>query len=123
MVDDPLAKQLAQSLAKESKSIQERMARADSVLGQGSRSPRKRNPKPESPKRRPKSWVHGTFSFRAPDHALLEDLQKRCLQAAHYANKSLLVRAGLFALAKLNSADLVRMVKSVEKPRPPKWTD
>jgi len=115
MADDPLTKQLDQSLTEETKSINERLARADSVLGQGSRPARKRKPKPPPPEKRRKSWVHGTFSFRAYDHALLEELQKRCLQSAHYASKSGLVRAGLHTLAKMNSADLVRAVKRVDK--------
>ncbi len=71
-----------------------------------------------SPARRDANAVRATFSFPPSDHALLGDLQARCLAASFQASKSELVRAGLHALAALPPDALREAIGTLNKYQP-----
>ena len=64
-------------------------------------------PAPRYPPRPPRQTViRDHFSFPPDDHALLAELQARCLQSGFAVTKSELVRAGLHILHSLPAAAL-----------------
>lgn len=99
---DPLGN-LGNSLAAESAALEQRFDTADRLAGA---------PPPAE------TAVRATFSFPRSDHALLADLQGRCLAASVQASKSELVRAGLHALAALPPEALCEAVGTLKKYRP-----
>ncbi len=97
--EDPLGN-LGRSLAAESAAVEQRFDTADRVAAA---------PPPAQ------TAVRATFSFPRSDHALLADLQARCLAASTQASKSELVRAGLHALAALPPEALREAIGTLQK--------
>ena len=97
---DPLGN-LGRSLAAESAAVEQRFDTADRLATPPA-----------------KTAVRANFSFPASDHALLADLQDRCLAASFQATKSELVRAGLHALAALPPEGLREAVGALKKYQP-----
>jgi len=106
---DPLVGNLGSSLAAESAALEQRFDTADRLAGA---------PLPAE------TAVRATFSFPRSDHALLADLQARCLAAQVQVSKSELVRAGLHALAALPPEALRAAVGTLKKYQPgrSRWT-
>ena len=116
MSKDPLGGALSKSLRDEGTAVDQRFARADSVLGGQGRELSARHAKPTPPKK--ERAIRDTFSFSEADYALLPELQQRCLQGQHSASKSEIVRAGLKALAQMKPKELLAAVAAVEKLKP-----
>ena len=116
MSKDPLSGALSRSLQDEDAAVEQRFARADSILGgqRGQRLARHAKPTP-TPKARA---VRATFTLAEADNKLLPALQQRCLEGRHSAARSELVRAGLQALAQMKPKDFLALVKGVEKLKP-----
>ncbi len=112
---------LTKSVKTEKESVQDRFARADSVLGTksgGGRTTQKsRAPVPKKPPVRPKI-VRDTFTIPEGDYALIAKVKKDCMKAGVEANKSEIVRAGLKLLAGMNQANLKQALGAVERLTP-----
>ncbi len=108
---DPVAN-LGRTLTDAAAAAERRFDDADRIMGG------------RSPARRDANAVRATFSFPPDDHALLADLQARCLAASFQASKSELVRAGLHALAALPQDALRETIDALTKYQPgrSRWT-
>lgn len=62
--------------------------------------------------------IRDSFTLPANDYDLIAKLQERALESRVYATKSELLRAGLHALAKMNTDEFIAVLKTVEKLKP-----
>ena len=112
---------LAKSVETEKEAIQDRFAKAESVLGTGSKAagtaPKSRVPGPKKAPRRPKI-VRDTFTIPEGDYALIAKIKKDCMKAGVEANKSEIVRAGLKRLAGMSQTQLKAALGAVERLTP-----
>ncbi len=119
MKKDPLSG-LAQSLQDENIAVEKRFEQANQLV-EAQRSPPQRQALDHQAAKKT-FLIRDTFSFPEFDHALLFQLQARCLEAGHHASKSELVRAGLKVLIQMNSTDLLSAARAVEKLKPGRST-
>jgi hypothetical protein len=94
---------LVSSLSSEKKAIESRFEKAESFLGS----------KPSIAEK--ESVIRDSFTMPTADYALLELIKARCLQVGKGVNKSEIVRAGLQALSKLSTDELVSAFDGVVK--------
>lgn len=116
MGKDPLSGALSRSLHAEDTAVEQRFARADSILG-GQGQQRGVLPATPSPPAKERA-VRATFTLAEADSELLPALQQRCLKGQHSAARSEIVRAGLRALAQMPAKEFLALVKGVEKLKP-----
>ena len=114
MGKDPLSGALSRSLQDEDTAVEQRFARADSILG-GQGKQRAVLPATPAPPPSKERAVRATFTLAEADSALLPALQQRCLEGRHSAARSEIVRAGLHALAQMQTKEFLALVKGVEK--------
>jgi hypothetical protein len=115
---------LAASLKQEEKAVaarvpsfDERLARADKALGVVPAA--STAAEPATPKAAPAAKkgegraVRDTFSMAREEFEMINDFRKRCAKLGHFANRSVVVRAGILALSRMNDADLLNAVTAV----------
>lgn len=129
-----LGSALAASIASESRSIEDRFAKADKLFGDRAPeaeqniptptlSPTKgvaaaKAPAPEVETKAPKEKViRDSFSFPPQEHQQIDDLLSDVLKQGIRSNKSEIMRAGLVALQKLSQEDRYKIIRSLEKPK------
>ena len=117
MGKDPLSGALSRSLQDEDTAVEQRFARADSILGGRQGKQRAVLPATPAPPSKERA-VRATFTLAEADSALLPALQQRCLEGRHSAARSEIVRAGLRALAQMQAKEFLTLVKGVEKLKP-----
>ncbi len=66
----------------------------------------------------PVKVIRDSFTLPEDDHQLIAQLQDRSLGLRIYSTKGEILRAGLHALAKMNSKDFLFYINSVEKLKP-----
>lgn len=124
---------LRKTVTAQKQAIDERFAKADSVLlGKASPAPAAA---PDAPVRgRPKVApppvvppteepkvelvIRDTFSMPPGDHGLIEQLRVRAAREGRNTNKSEVVRAGLHALSSLAPAQLTELLRRLEQVKP-----
>jgi hypothetical protein len=106
-----MKKALAASLMAEDKAVRNRFDRADTILGETTKSA-----EVSAPVIVP--VVRDTFTFPEADYALIAEIQDRCLRSATMINKSEIVRAGLKALTRMSDVELAEIVGGLTKVKP-----
>lgn len=109
---------LTKSVEQEREAVEDRFARAESILGNKEPARKKKvetikpapKPKPEKPK-----VVRDSFTLPEGDYKLITTIREKCLKFGFDANKGEIVRAGLRMLAELKADELRKAVESVER--------
>jgi len=108
---------LSKSIEQEREAVEDRFARAESILGKKEPARKKvaaikpaPKPKPEKPK-----VVRDCFTIPEADYNLITTIKEKCLKFGFDTNKGEIVRAGLKVLAELKADELRRAVESVER--------
>ncbi|NDY95050.1 hypothetical protein [Wenzhouxiangella limi] len=96
------------TLAEERDAVQERFSKADIALGNREKENTRRKNAPA------KKVVRDNFSMPEEDYALIEEIRQRLIREHALArNKSEVLRAGLIALTRMDSADLAEAISQV----------
>lgn len=73
---------------------------------------------PATVRRRGEPVVRDTYSMPKNEYDRINNFRQQCSQAGRFPNKSQIVRAGLLALSKLDTDNLIAAVTDVESLRP-----
>lgn len=96
---------LGPTLHEEEKSVDERFAKAETVLA------RKSAAKPPVQVK----VIRDSFTMPVSDHELITTIKKRCMSAGIDTNKSEILRAGLAALDGMNDKELSALFEGLTK--------
>jgi hypothetical protein len=110
MAERDMAVALSASLNSEERSITERIAKAEIILGG--------NQSLASAKRQREKIIRDGFSMPAGDHALIAAIQRTAMQAGFHMTKSEIFRAALRVLSTLSAEDLQSVYSSLERVKP-----
>lgn len=111
MAKKDLGSALGESLQAERATVNERIAKVETLLTGGQQIPEPvTEPEPKQNK-----VVRDGFSMPSNDYALIAELQDKMLELKMSATKSEVVRAGLHALNQLNAEDLQHIFTMLEK--------
>lgn len=100
-------------------SFDERLQRADKALGatQPAIAPVTPTPAPAAKKGEGRA-VRDAFSMTQNEYDTINDLRKRCAKRGHFANRSVIARAGILALARMSDDELLNAVGVVPSMTP-----
>ncbi len=101
------------SVEAEEQAVEDRFARADAYYKAKDGQQRREHPLSSQPKA-----VRDIFTMPPDDHALIAQIQKKCLQVGMAASKSQIVRAGLHALSHLSEVEVEALVAGLERLKP-----
>ena len=110
MAERDMTAALSASLNAEERSITERIAKAELMLGG--------NQDISSTKPQREKVVRDGFSMPAGDHALIETIQRTAMQAGFHMSKSEIFRAALRVLSTLSAEELQQVYSSLERVKP-----
>jgi hypothetical protein len=104
---------LRKTMSDEKGDVEERFSRADVALGSA------QNEAKSSSAGTRKKVIRDNFSMPEEDYALIEEIRQRLLKEHAVArNKSEVLRAGLLALAEMNSSELAEAIDRVKALKP-----
>jgi len=108
---------LTKSVEQEREAVEDRFARAESILG--NKKPERKKVETIKPAPKPKSEkpkvIRDSFTLPEGDYKLITTIREKCLKFGFDANKGEIVRAGLRILAELKADELRKAVESVER--------
>ena len=104
---------LQKTMTDEKGDIEERFSRADVALGNTRDDTKRSKPNPR------KKVIRDNFSMPEEDYALIDEIRKRLIREhAVVRNKSEVLRAGLLALAKMSSQEMLEASDRVKQLKP-----
>lgn len=98
---------LGASLRAEEEAVEDRFARADSIMTRG--------PSPSHTEETPPRVIRDSFTMPASDYDRIAQLRQRCLRRQVSATKAEVLRAALAALSALSDEELLQVVASLPK--------
>ena len=108
---------LSKSIEQEREAVEDRFAKAESILGKKGPARKRVEVIKPTPKPRPvkPKVVRDCFTIPEADYNLITTIKEKCLKLGFDTNKGEIVRAGLKMLAELKSDELRKAVESVER--------
>lgn len=108
---------LSKSIENERATVEDRFAKAETILGGGQKvpkAPEEKKPRPKPKPVRPKV-IRDSFTLPENDYRLITKIKQECMRSGIDTNKSEIVRAGLKVLADMNRRELQEAFATVDK--------